>query len=164
MAPYPVKVSDTLSLAVHQFHPGFLLSLRRSFHFRCLSKNKHWTDSDASVADVQSTLRLPVSVLVWKAFFLEKKKRERECLPICVASLALITSRVHKNSSYVLLITCTEGRVCWLDKHVHATCKRVCLSCTVLIGASLSEPHQTSGWPSSLAAILDRRRRRTVNF
>ena len=33
-----------------------------------------------------------------------------------------------------------------------------------LIGASLSEPHRTSCWPSSLAAILDRRRRRTFNF
>ena len=38
------------------------------------------------------------------------------------------------------------------------------LHCLVIIGASLSEPHQTSGWPSSLAAILDRRRRRTFNF
>ena len=28
----------------------------------------------------------------------------------------------------------------------------------VLVGASLSKPHQRSGWPSSLAAILDRRR------
>ena len=33
-----------------------------------------------------------------------------------------------------------------------------------IFGESLSEPHQTSGWPSSLAAILDRRRRRTFNF
>ena len=32
-----------------------------------------------------------------------------------------------------------------------------------IFGASLSRPHQTSCWPSSLAAILDRRRR-TFNF
>ena len=51
----------------------------------------------------------------------------------------------------------------WSGQHMNL--RRACRNTTTkeVIGASLSEPHQTSCWLSSLAAILDRRRR-TFNF